>query len=66
MTTTSSTLAKQPLKVNTYTHTPSNNTVMQNVLSELEAKDGKINALESKLDEMVSLLNSLVAKTNAQ
>ena len=63
---TSSFLIQQSLNLNTSIHTSFNNTIMKNVLTELEAKDEKINALETKLDQIVTLLNSLVVKTNAQ
>jgi len=45
---------------------PSSNTVMKDVLKELETKDNKINALESKLDHLISTINTLVPVTNNQ
>ena len=46
--------------------TPSQNTIMKDVLSELENKDYKINILETKIDDLIKTLNSLVFKTNDQ
>ena len=45
-------------------HGPTNNHVIENVLSELKIKDNKIDALEVKINELVSTLNSFVSKTN--
>ena len=66
VTASSSSLIQQQSGFTNVTSTPSNNTVMKNVLTELEAKDGKINALETKLDQLISTISTLVPATNNQ
>ena len=64
ITATSSSLTQQHSQFSATTLTPFNNTIMKDILTELEAKDGKINALESKLDQLISTISTLVPVTN--
>ena len=63
---TSSSLIQHQLSQISGSNIPSNNTLMDDILFELKAKDAKINILETKIDQLVLTLNSLVSKTNDQ
>jgi hypothetical protein len=64
VTASSSTPIQQQPGFTNVTSTSSNNIIMKNVLTELENKDGKINALEIKLDKLISTISTLVPVTN--
>ena len=63
---TSFSLTQHSSTLNDSIHTPFANTNIDKVLLELEAKNDKINILNNKMDQLISTLNLLVAKTNNQ